>query len=94
MQKKTKARLDELIDKNLITRYEDLTAGEKTNIIFDYIIKKPCECFVFRKAWDLFYKNYITELLASRPDGLALVRQHLYFLPNPAQCSYLYLSIY
>lgn len=39
MQKKTKARLDELIDKNLITRYEDLTAGEKTNIIFDYIIK-------------------------------------------------------
>ena len=39
MQKQTRAILDELISKNLITKDEDLTAGEKTNIIFDYLVQ-------------------------------------------------------
>lgn len=39
MQKKTRKILDELIAKNLITKEEDLTAGQKTNFMFDYIVQ-------------------------------------------------------
>lgn len=39
MQKKTQEILDELVEKKLITKEEDLTAGAKTNLIFDYMIQ-------------------------------------------------------
>lgn len=39
MNKKTKIIIDELKKAGLITKEEDLTAGDKTNLIFDYMIK-------------------------------------------------------
>lgn len=39
MQKKTREILDELMEKELITKEEDLTAGQKTNFIFDYMVQ-------------------------------------------------------
>lgn len=40
MNSKTKVIIEELIDAGLITKEEDLTAGDNTNLIFDYMIRK------------------------------------------------------
>ena len=40
MNKSTKKIIEELIQKGYITNERDLTANDKTNIIFDYMIKK------------------------------------------------------
>ena len=40
MNKKTKAILDEMIELGIITKESDLTAGDNTSLLFDYMIRK------------------------------------------------------